>query len=463
MQKNRILGFMLLPLLCLCFLSVMLLSTAQVDTSILSVSGKDWNLKVDSTLQSALDSQNVPYTSIGKAGLEKELFLTLNSLKDCQAGMVQFKVSTYGLTVYKQLPLNIELKVGEQYDFINSTHAMLKDKTVVYRPENVVNSFACFDSSGAKVLHIYASKLIDAKGNSVWVDSDLKDGLLTVYLDSKFLETAVFPVTLDPTFGYTSIGGSATSEQNWIYGTKYTVATTAYTTNINIYCAGNGGGVQGAIYDSSGNLIAISAIGNAGSAGWVQLALETTLSSGDYYLVENSNSSTYAFYFDWGSYDGCSKSNTFNNGFPASITGLPSATDKHFSIYINYDEAEPTPTPTPTPTPSPSPSPSPTPTSTPTINAATSGNLDLTLYLALTAIIGALAVLAYKYWSILGVFGGLLGAILSYICLTSPYLILQSVWNETGQVWVQQLYPMGFFAYVPIVLMALCFVVALKK
>jgi hypothetical protein len=78
-------------------------------------------------------------------------------------------------------------------------------------------------------------------------------------------------------------------------------------------------------------------------------------------------------------------------------------------------------------------------------------------------VLSALAIIAFKYWSILGAFGGLLGAIFSYICLTSQYLIVQSVWDETQQAWTQQLYPIGFFAYLPLVLTALNFFMVLKK
>src|SRR3990167_6964730 len=91
------------------------------------------------------------------------------------------------------------------------------------RPENVVGSYAVYhatkggmnDIAGmeykvGKAFHIYRPKVTDANGAEIWgeLNIDEQNGLLTVTVDQNFLDNAVYPVIVDPTLGYTSIGGS---------------------------------------------------------------------------------------------------------------------------------------------------------------------------------------------------------------------------------------------------------------
>lgn len=90
------------------------------------------------------------------------------------------------------------------------------------RPDNVVGSYAVYHSSKrdnivggkeyktGKAFHIYRPEAIDAKGNRTWCDIniDTVTELATVTVPREFLDTAVYPVVVDPTFGYTSQGAS---------------------------------------------------------------------------------------------------------------------------------------------------------------------------------------------------------------------------------------------------------------
>lgn len=89
--------------------------------------------------------------------------------------------------------------------------------------------------------------------------------------------------------------------------------------------------------------------------------------------------------------------------------------------------------------------------------------LELILYFFINVILIATSALAFKYWRMLGAIGGLIGAVLSYIVFTSDTLILNTTYDQTAQAFVSQTYPMGFFAWIPIILTGLNFVVALKK
>ncbi len=93
-------------------------------------------------------------------------------------------------------------------------------------PENVRGSYAVYHdvqenrmhSSKAegdkyrsgKAFHIYRPKLIDALGRESWANIviDTKRGLLRIILDPFWMDNAVYPVVLDPDFGYMGIGGS---------------------------------------------------------------------------------------------------------------------------------------------------------------------------------------------------------------------------------------------------------------
>jgi hypothetical protein len=88
--------------------------------------------------------------------------------------------------------------------------------------------------------------------------------------------------------------------------------------------------------------------------------------------------------------------------------------------------------------------------------------MDLIIYLLINGLLIALIVLAAKFWSVLGAFGGLIGAILSYLALTSTSIEYNSTYDATQAIWVYQSMPMEFFAYVPVLLTFLCIVVVFK-
>ncbi|MGD6850748.1 MAG: hypothetical protein ACQCN6_01655 [Candidatus Bathyarchaeia archaeon] len=124
-----------------------------------------------------------------------------------ESGVFSFPVDFGGLKVYYQPPL-IEELAPREYDSVTPTEAWKDGKLVVYRPENVVGSCAVYDAAGRKVFHIYRPLLVDAKGETCWAELKIADGLLTLILPLDWLGKAAYPVVVDPTFGYTTVGGS---------------------------------------------------------------------------------------------------------------------------------------------------------------------------------------------------------------------------------------------------------------
>lgn len=90
------------------------------------------------------------------------------------------------------------------------------------RPDNVVGSYAVYHKTKAnhrvgstnyatgKAFHVYRPKAIDANGAEVWAELNYDNGTLSVTVPQRFLDEAVYPVVVDPTFGYTSQGASST-------------------------------------------------------------------------------------------------------------------------------------------------------------------------------------------------------------------------------------------------------------
>lgn len=138
------------------------------------------------------------------------------------------------LVFYYQPPLTQELDPKE-YDSITETEAIKDGKIAVYRPENIVGSYAVYHASKSggvygtgQVFHIYRPWSEDAKGVRVWCDLKIQDNSLIITVPQDFLDKAVYPIIIDPTLGYTTKGGSSyNTGANYLYMTKYT-------------CSGNG-------------------------------------------------------------------------------------------------------------------------------------------------------------------------------------------------------------------------------
>lgn len=115
-----------------------------------------------------------------------------------------------------------EISGAEDMDFFYQP--ALTQKEIVKgseRPDNVVGSYAVYSKTKTnhqigktnyttgKLFHIYRPKALDAKGSEVWADLLYSNGILTVTVPQSFLDSATYPVIVDPTFGYLSVGASS--------------------------------------------------------------------------------------------------------------------------------------------------------------------------------------------------------------------------------------------------------------
>lgn len=151
---------------------------------------------------------------------------------------------------------------------VTATEVRLSDGTLVAsRPDNVVGSYAIYHNSKqnneyktGKLFHLYAPYLIDAHGNkskcTLTLDLVTKTGRLTA--DQTFLNNATYPIVLDPTFGYTSIGASSDSYDNGVFmEANVTTDAGGFGTMSDIkvaaWCANSGKHIRLAVYSVSGN------------------------------------------------------------------------------------------------------------------------------------------------------------------------------------------------------------------
>lgn len=162
------------------------------------------------------------------------------------------------LDFFYQLPLWQEAGLAAPSKTCSDIQCGTATSSLIQRAANVVGSYAVYYRNHAnhleggtnygtgKAFQIFRPQIIDAKGNSVWGDLSYQNGLLTITVPQDFLDTAVYPVTVDPTVGYTTIGGSSLiATANKGYGLIFG-ATTANTgdtiTSFSVYSRTTGTG-----------------------------------------------------------------------------------------------------------------------------------------------------------------------------------------------------------------------------
>jgi hypothetical protein len=246
------------------------------------------------------------------------------------------------------------------------------NKRGIKRPADAERSLAIYHTEKqnnqyktGKIAHIYRPIAHDANGHSVFCDfkelKDLTDGQehdlskgLTVVVPQKFLTDAAYPVTVDPTFGYTTAGASfLTTAWLNIFALVATGPTGGGTGNsMSAYIDFSGltagtGKYQMALYRASDGVLIAQTTESTGNsdfaAQWKTLNFTTSpsLSGISYWLAYNCTGTGGNYgsfngdiYYDSGS--AVYKSNTYaSNSWPNPLTGTTADVEK-FSIYVTY-------------------------------------------------------------------------------------------------------------------------------
>jgi len=314
-----------------------------------------------------------PNEKLKEGGFEFEVILK----EKPDTNKLHFTINTKGLRFYYQPPLTEEITEEEKKRGWTATETEIRDEkgnVVFYRPEEVVGSYAVYHGSkssdyskigcknyrAGKVFHIYRPKIIDAKGNWTWgkLNINEKKRILTIEIDQSFLDKAVYPVKVDPTFGYDT-AGSSLAQLNppipsgpgaawYLRGSWFTCPENGLIENITAYLklGDEVGKTQFGIYKKSDN----SLVGTTPSTtvfegtGWRTINFTTQYSlegNVDYWLVAASDQSddagnpAYIYYDSQSSKGGCQgRNSSWIDDFPDPWS--PTSEDKIYSIYCTY-------------------------------------------------------------------------------------------------------------------------------
>lgn len=363
-MKTKIFALLILTVLTVSLFASFVPKVKGQSSDLLDLAGSGWSLgvvDVATPLQAGLgtgsgnlihggtvggggsvDDSGVSVTTVNDS--VSDLTYLFNSFADVpRGGNLSFDLSLSGLTLYKQLPLTIDSSVNmSEYTSVSETEAINNSQVLIYRPVNVVDGFACYNSTGAKVMEIYRSQLTDSNGSSVWLDMDYINGQLIVYLPLDWLSGAVYPVTLDPEFGYTSVGSTQqyVGQITVVCPSQFVQTGSLYLYGMTFYVAGMSTGdfscglynPEGILIYSTNTYVASSDLGPI----WISLQfpqLEPFI-SGTYYLsVSNENDAWFSF-----DYDSLITSTVYYvNGFLPSSINSPFETHANeiMSIYCN--------------------------------------------------------------------------------------------------------------------------------
>jgi len=230
------------------------------------------------------------------------------------------------------------------------------------RPEEAIGSYAVYCDKAnnkyktGKVCHIYRPLCIDKNGRKVYAELLIDDKYLTITIPQDYVDICVYPMTIDPTFGYTSVGESwfACSDRIIFYKATSGVSGIANPGSIYVYSLNGGtqyarcglyesesGGINGASKLSSSEAELNISIGDVKA--WFSGAVTVSggISSSTDYILAVHGDSFYIAYDDGGSawYDGL----TYTQGVNSLPSTGPNASSlsRYVSIYLNYTESTP--------------------------------------------------------------------------------------------------------------------------
>lgn len=286
-----------------------------------------------------------PNESFEDGGLEIEILLK----EKPSTNLFEFSVSTKGLNFFYQPPLTQEEKDqgAIRDEEIEGSYA------VYHKTKGGMNDAAGMEYKVGKAYHIPRPFAYDANGMGVFCDlsisipeDETQLGILTVTVPQDFLDNAVYPVVVDPTFGYTSQGASSAGIGAKIRGAAYSLSESATTSKITAYLEKSGTGSTGlktAIYsDAEAKVAESSEVTSNPATGWIDFTLSTSLSSATFDLLAyGSGADGFPFNTHFIHYDSGSGHTIYYNpgvytSWPASFTPTSEFDGDRYSIYATY-------------------------------------------------------------------------------------------------------------------------------
>lgn len=128
-----------------------------------------------------------------------ELFIILKE-KPVQ-NYVEFPVDIRNLNYYKQPPLT-----QESIDAGHVRSPLIDGSYAVYHKTKKNHVIGQTNYMAGKAFQIYRPIIYDSNNNVIFGELSIADGKMRITVDSDFIQNAVYPVTIDPNFGYETQG-----------------------------------------------------------------------------------------------------------------------------------------------------------------------------------------------------------------------------------------------------------------
>ena len=302
-------------------------------------------------------------TEVGEdGGLEFEVVFN----KKPQNNVVEFTIETKGLDFLYQPEISDEEAQRLVDALADKEEITLEEAKRRIRPENVVGSYAVYHKEKAgnytdkeyktgKFCHIYRPKLIDADGKEIWgeIHIDTEEKQLAITVDPTFLETAKYPVIVDPTLGYTSEGGSDANliNTNENRMSRYTMPSGASVSKGTAFWHSDGSTssyLKAVLWLVSDGTVATNGVGAANStssSSYVEVdstfSTAPTVSNVDYWIgvVNGTGGSVSYLAYDSGWTSNYGAYDVLNSYSSPETLGDPiplQTNDYRFSIYVTY-------------------------------------------------------------------------------------------------------------------------------
>ncbi|KPJ71314.1 hypothetical protein AMJ50_02350 [Parcubacteria bacterium DG_74_3] len=273
-----------------------------------------------------------------------------------ETNQIIFPIETQGLKFYYQPSLDPDHPTwaDEDGDGVADT----------FRPENVVGSYAVYHATkgnihsskeeaekykAGKAFHIYRPKIIDSNGWEIWgeLNIDEQSGSLSITISQDFLNSAVYPITIDPTFGY-----DTTPTTDWTFvgenyamtgGDTYSPSSNGTGVSMSFYGRNSGDQIKMALYDSSNESLEAEteAVNLSGSPSWVtaNFSGSPSVSSNINYRLSFKASAEIYVYYDTAAVNYKYASNNFTDDWPNPISWTEGSARK-WGIYCTYEVLE---------------------------------------------------------------------------------------------------------------------------
>lgn len=260
-----------------------------------------------------------------------------------KSNVINIPIETKNLKFYYQSPLNEEM---------NNQSCNATDCGNAHRPENVVGSYAVYHSSKkdneyqtGKAFHIYRPLIIDSENVSTYAELEIENDVLTIIIDKDWLsDKAVYPVVIDPTFGYVTEGSSnSVWSADYLICHNYSISQSGVIINFSFYgrLSSNNGMIFGA-YDNSGSNLAggSDTFAMTTTLQWWNVNLNSSIgdggifTDGEGYLCFLSPVSVYEYWDDVGSKETYSSSPVYPT-LPSTCptSSYASRTASHYVTY----------------------------------------------------------------------------------------------------------------------------------